>query len=145
LTRTLEGWLDTATAYPRFATFLFGVFGGIGLLLAAAGVFSVISYAVAHRTREFGVRMALGARPRDVLPLVLLATGRVLVVGLSVGLTISIFSSRLLADKMQGMGTADPILFLLVPAVLVLATAVACFLPARTATLIQPMEALRHE
>jgi predicted permease len=145
LTRTLEGWLDTATAYPRFATFLFGVFGAIGLLLAAAGVFSVISYAVAHRTREFGVRMALGARPRDVLQLVLLATGRVLVVGLSVGLTISIFSSRLLADKMQGMGTADPILFLLVPAVLILATAVACFLPARTATLIQPMEALRHE
>ncbi len=145
LTRTLEGWLDTATAYPRFATFLFGVFGGIGLLLAAAGVFSVVSYAVAHRTREFGLRMALGARPRDVLQLVLLATGRVLVVGLSVGLTISIFSSRLLADKMQGMGTADPILFLLVPAVLILATAVACFLPARTATLIQPMEALRHE
>jgi len=89
--------------------------------------------------------MALGARPRDVLRLVLLATGRVLVMGLSVGLTMSILSSRLLADKMQGMGTADPILFLLVPAVLILATAVACFLPARTATLIQPIEALRHE
>jgi flagellar biosynthesis protein FliQ len=89
--------------------------------------------------------MALGARPCDVLWLVLLATGRVLVVGLSVGLSISIFSSRLLADKIQDMGTPGPLLFLLVPAVLILATAVACFLPARTATLIQPMEALRHE
>ena len=69
-TRTLEGWLDTATAYPRFATFLFGVFGGIGLLLAVAGIFSVVSYGVAHRTREFGIRMALGAKPRDILRLV---------------------------------------------------------------------------
>jgi putative ABC transport system permease protein len=145
LTRTLEGWLDTATAYPRFATFLFGVFGNIGLLLAAAGVFSVVSHAVAHRTREFGIGMALGAQRGDILGLVVLTTGRVLTVGLLVGLSLSIVTSRMLADKMQGMGTADPVLFVLVPVALVIATAAACFLPARAATLIQPMEALRHE
>jgi predicted permease len=145
LTRTLEEWLNTATAYPRFATFLFGVFGAIGMLLAAAGVFSVVSYAVAHRTREFGIRMALGAEPRDVLRMVLITTGRVLGLGLLVGLASSIISSRMLADNLEGMGAPDPMLFLAVPAVLTLATALACFLPARTATLIQPMEALRHE
>jgi ABC-type antimicrobial peptide transport system permease subunit len=145
LTRTLEGWLDTATAYQTFTTFLFSVFGGIGMLLAAGGVFSVVSYSVAHRTREFGIRMALGAEPHDVLRLVLLAAGRVLAIGLAVGLGLSLLASRLLADRMQGMGTAGPLLFVSVPAVLIAATIAACFLPARSATRIQPMEALRHD
>jgi predicted permease len=145
LTRTLEGWLDTATAYQSFATFLFGVFGAIGMLLAAAGVFSVVSYSVAHRTREFGIRMALGAEPGDVLKLVLLATGKILAVGLFVGLALSILASRLLAERMQGMGTADPALFVVVPLVLIVATFAACFLPARSATRIEPMEALRQD
>jgi predicted permease len=145
LTRTLEGWLDNATAYPRFAAFLFGVFGSIGLVLAAAGVFSVVSYAVAHRTREFGIRMALGAEPYDVLKLVLTATGRVLAVGLLVGLGASILATRALADRMAGMGKPDPVLFVLVPAVLIAATIAACVLPARSAIRTQPMEALRHD
>jgi ABC-type antimicrobial peptide transport system permease subunit len=145
LTRTLEGWLDTATAYPRFATFLFGVFGAVGMLLAAAGVFSVVAYSVAQRTREFGIRMALGAEPRDVLKLVLLTAGRVLALGLFVGLTVSVLASRMLTGRMEGMGTADPLLFALVSAVLAIATIAACLLPARSATRVQPMEALRHE
>jgi ABC-type antimicrobial peptide transport system permease subunit len=145
LTRTLEGWLNTATAYQSFTTFLFSVFGTVGMLLAAAGVFSVVSYSVAHRTREFGIRMALGAEPRDVLRLVLFATGRVLAVGLLVGLGLSILASRMLADRMEGMGMADPLLFLSVPALLIAATIAACFLPARAAIRIQPMEALRHD
>jgi predicted permease len=145
LTRTLEAWLDTATAYQSFAAFLFTVFGTIGMLLAAAGVFSVVSYAVSHRTREFGIRMALGAKPRDVLKLVLFATGRVLLLGLCVGLALSIFASRMLADRMQGMGSADPLLFVAVPGLLIVATMLACFLPARSATQIAPIEALRHD
>ncbi len=143
--RTLQAWLNTATAYPRFATFLFGIFGGIGMLLAAAGVFSVVSYAVAHRTREFGIRMALGARPSDVLRLVLAAMARVLAIGLFIGLAISIFAANALANRMEGMGTADLSLFLAVPVVLAGTTLIACFLPARAATLVQPIKALRHE
>ncbi|HTU47378.1 MAG TPA: ABC transporter permease [Bryobacteraceae bacterium] len=143
--RTLQEWVDSSTAYPRFATFLFGVFGGIGMLLAAAGVFSVVSYAVAHRTREFGLRMALGAKPGDVLRLVLASTTRMLALGLSIGLVLSIFVTRVLANRMEGMGTPDVSLFAGVPAVLIVATLVACFLPARSATLIQPMDALRQE
>ncbi|MBV8551904.1 MAG: ABC transporter permease [Acidobacteriaceae bacterium] len=141
----LEYWLQFATAYPRFATFLFGVFGAVGMLLAAAGVFSVVSYGVAHRTREFGIRMALGAKPGDVLRLVLLATGRILAIGLMVGLALSIFAARALSGRMQGMGTNDASLFLLILLVLIVTTLIACFLPARTATLVQPMDALRHE
>jgi predicted permease len=145
LTRTLEVWLNTATAYQSFTTFLFSIFGTIGMLLAAAGVFSVVSYSVAHRTREFGIRIALGAEPRDVLRLVLLSVGRVLAVGLLVGLGLSLLASRMLAQRMEGMGTADPVMFLLVPAILIAATIAACFLPARSAIRIQPMEALRHD
>jgi predicted permease len=145
LVRTLEQWLETATAYPRFATFLFGVFGGIGTLLAAAGVFSVVSYAVTQRTREFGIRMALGAEPRDVFRLVLTTTGKVVALGLTVGLGLSILASRSLSGRMEGMGTADPYLFVSVPVILIVATLLACFLPARSATLIQPVDALRQE
>ena len=108
-------------------------------------MFSVVSYAVAHRTREFGIRMALGAKPRDVLGLVLLAIGRVVGMGLAAGILISIEASRLLAGKMQGMGTPGAVVFLAVPAVLAAAALIACLIPARLATRIQPMEALRHE
>jgi predicted permease len=145
LVRTLEQWLETATAYPRFATFLFGVFGGIGTLLAAAGVFSVVSYAVAQRSREFGIRMALGAEPRDVFRLVLVTTGKVVALGLAVGLGLGILASRSLTGRMEGMGAPDPYLFISVPVVLIVATLLACFLPARSATLIQPVDALRQE
>jgi predicted permease len=145
LVRTLEGWLHTATAYAEFSTFLFGVFGAIGLVLACAGVFSVVSYGVARRTREFGIRMTLGAKPGDVLRLTLVSTGRVLAIGLLIGITLSIAASRMLAGKMQGMGTGDPLLFVAVPGVLVIAALAATFLPAHGATRIQPMEALRHE
>ena len=145
LSRTLEGWLNTATAYQDFSTFLFGIFGAVGMLLAAAGVYSVVSYSVEHRTREFGIRMALGANPRDVLMLVMIATGRVLAVGLVVGLSLSILASRTLAGRMQGMGTGDALVFALVPGVLILVTFVAAVVPARSATQIAPMEALRHD
>jgi predicted permease len=145
LTRTLEGWLNTAMAYQSFTTFLFSVFGAVGMLLSAAGVFSLVSYSVAHRTREFGIRMALGAEPRDVLRLVLMAIGRVLAIGLLVGLPLSILTSRLLADRLQGMGAADPLLFLFVPALLIAAAIAAGFFPTRSAVRVQPMEALRHD
>ncbi len=145
LVRSLDQWLGQATAYPRFATFLFGIFGAIGMTLAAIGVFSVVSYTVARRTREFGVRMALGASPAQVFRLVLASTGRVLLAGLVLGIALSVFASRALADRIEGMGTADPFMLLAVPLVLSAAAFLACYVPARSATRIQPMDALRHE
>jgi len=142
---SLQDGLKQATAYPRFASFLFGVFAAVGLALAATGIFSVVSFAVASRTREFGIRMALGATPGQVLGLVLGSTGRVLAVGLGLGLALSLVSMRALAGRMQGVESASPLMLAIVPFVLALAALGACYLPARLATRIAPAEALRHE
>jgi predicted permease len=132
-------------AYPRFATFLFGTFGAIGLALATIGIFGVVSYSVSRRTREFGIRMALGATPANILRLVVSATGRVLIVGFVLGTIISILAARSLAGKLQGIDSSNPAALILVVALLGIAALLACTLPARTATQIQPVEALRHE
>jgi predicted permease len=141
----LDYFLNNATAYPRFATFLFGVFGAIGLTLACTGIFSVVSYAVSRRTREFGIRMALGATPRSVLGLVMRSTGRVLVVGFALGAISSVVSSRALAGKLEGIGVASPLMLAAITSVLALAAFFACAIPARSATNVQPVDALRHE
>jgi predicted permease len=143
--RTLEDFLNNATAYPRFATFLFGIFGAIGLTLACTGIFSVVSYAVSRRTREFGIRMALGATPANVLRLVLGSTGRVLIAGFVLGAIVSVASSRALAGKLEGIGVASPIMLAAITTLLAAAAVAACAIPARSATKVQPVDALRHE
>jgi predicted permease len=143
--RTLDDFLKTDLAYPRFATFLFGIFGAIGLTLACTGIFSVVSYAVSRRTREFGIRMALGATPGNVLRLVLGSTGRVLAIGFVLGAILSAVSDRALAGKLEGIGLASPVILLAVTGVLAIAALLACGVPAYTATRVQPVDALRHE
>jgi predicted permease len=143
--RTGEQFLGYEFAYPKFATFLFGIFGVIGLALASIGIFGVVSYSVSRRTREFGIRMALGATPGSVLRLVITSIGRVLIIGFILGTILSVVSTRVLADKLEGLGATNPIVLLTVIAVLAFAALTACTLPARTATQIQPVEALRHE
>jgi predicted permease len=143
--RTLEDMLNNAVAYPRFATFLFGIFGAIGLALACTGIFSVVSYAVSRRTREFGIRMALGATPANVLKLILSSTGGVLIAGFALGAMLSAVASRTLAGKLEGIGAASPLLLSAVVAALAIAALAACAIPARSATRVQPVEALRHE
>jgi predicted permease len=143
--RTGEEFLGPEYAYPKFATFLFGIFGGIGLALATIGIFGVVSYSVSRRTREFGIRMALGATPGNVLRLVITSMGRVLLVGFILGTILSVISTRALADKLEGIGHTNPIVLLAVIAVLAIAAVTACTLPARSATRIHPVDALRHE
>jgi ABC-type antimicrobial peptide transport system permease subunit len=143
--RSLEEMLSSATAYPRFATFLFGIFGAIGLTLACTGIFSVVSFTVSRRTREFGIRMALGATPGSVLRLVLGSTGRVLTVGFVLGAILSVLSGRALAGKLEGIGVASPSMLVAITSVLAAAALLACAVPARSATRVQPMDALRHE
>jgi predicted permease len=143
--RSLEDLLSNAVAYPRFATFLFGIFGAIGLTLACTGIFSVVSYTVSRRTREFGIRMALGATPGNVLRLILGSTGRVLIIGFALGAILSLVSGRALAGKLEGIGVASPSMLLAIISVLVVAAFLACAIPARSATKVQPVDALRHE
>jgi ABC-type antimicrobial peptide transport system permease subunit len=143
--RTLDELVKNDLAYPRFATFLFGIFGVIGLTLACTGIFSVVSYAVSQRTREFGIRMALGATPSRVLGLVVRSTGLVLGLGFVLGTILSVVSSRALAGKLEGIGVASPSILVVITSVLAVAALLACAIPARSATKVQPVDALRHE
>jgi len=143
--RTLDELVKSELAYPRFATFLFGIFGVIGLTLACTGIFSVVSYAVSQRTREFGIRMALGATPVRVLGLVVRSTGLVLGMGFVLGTILSVVSSRALAGKLEGIGVASPSILVVITGVLAVAALLACAIPARSATKVQPVDALRHE
>lgn len=132
-------------AEPRFRAVLVGLFGVVGLLLAAAGIFGVVSYSVSCRTREIGLRVALGASPRVVRSLVLREGLGVAAGGLAVGLVAALALGRLLASQLYGVGAADPTT-LAASVLVLLATALAAsYLPARRATRVDPTVALRHE
>jgi putative ABC transport system permease protein len=130
---------------PRFAMALFGAFAAVGLALASAGIYSVLSFHVARRTHELGVRMALGAPRRHVLALMLGMGGRLVAVGLAVGVAASLASTRLLRSQLFGVEAADPIAYLGVTLILAAVTLVACYLPARRAAAVDPVVALRQE
>jgi putative ABC transport system permease protein len=132
-------------AYPRFSTTLFSIFASVGLILAATGLFSVVSFVVTRRTHEFGIRMALGARATDVLGLVVGMTARLMLTGIAIGLVASVALSRVIANYVQGWDPKDPVAFVAVVAVLLAVAFVACWFPTRRATTIQPTVALRHE
>jgi predicted permease len=145
-TMTLTEFLSRSErAYPRFSTTLFSIFASVGLILAATGLYSVVSFVVTRRTHEFGIRMALGARATDVLYLVMGMTARLMFAGIAIGLAGSVALSRVIANYIQGWDPKDPIAFLAVTAVLLAVALVACWFPTRRATAIQPMSALRHE
>ena len=129
----------------RLGAVLFGVFGGIALLLAVVGVYGVKSYAVARRTREIGIRMALGAHPRDVFSLIMkqgaLQTG----FAVAVGLLLALAAGRLLTQILYQVSPADPAALVISSLLLSAAALLACYLPARRATKVSPMTALRTE
>jgi putative ABC transport system permease protein len=144
---TLEEILGFRTAQPRFTMVLFSLFAVLGLMLALAGIYSVLSYLVSMRTRELGVRMALGARPLDILRLILQAGGKLVGVGLIVGVFVSFITARLLGSQLNlfQVTNTDPLSFILVVILLGLVTTLACLIPARRATKVDPMEALRYD
>jgi putative ABC transport system permease protein len=134
-----------ATSYPRFSTTLFGVFAAVALALAASGIYSVISYVVARRTHEFGIRMALGAKAADVLALVAGMTLRLMIAGILIGLVCTLALTGVIANYVTGWNPKDPGAFIAVACILLGVGIVAAWLPTRRALRIQPMTALRHE
>ena len=144
--RDLQGWIQREPEFQRgrLISILFGAFAVLGLTLAAVGLYSVVSYTVLQRTSELGVRVALGARRRDVLSLVALSAGTSVGIGIAVGLALSLSLNRLIARWIES-GTRDPFMILAVSLVLIAVAALACLIPARRATAIDPMAALRCE
>jgi putative ABC transport system permease protein len=146
LTGTLKDYLKSFSySEPRFTLILLGVFAGVGLVLVAIGVYSVIAYTVSRQTHEIGIRMALGAGHTDVLRMVMRMGLRLIGLGTIAGLAASFGVTRLLASQLWGVSPNDPLTICGVVAVVAAAGLAACYFPARRATRVDPMVALRHE
>jgi putative ABC transport system permease protein len=143
--RTMEQVLGDSVARPRILTLLLGVFAVLALALASAGIYGVVAYSVAQRTHEVGVRMALGAEHLDVLRLVVGQGMLLTAIGLGIGLAGSWALTRFLSRFLYGVRPTDPMTFLAVSFSLAGVALLACYIPARRATKIDPMEALRYE
>jgi len=144
-TRTLTDYMAQSVAQPRLNAMLVGFFALIALLLAAAGIFGVMSYSVTQRTHEIGIRIALGAQRYDVLRLIVVQGMRFVGIGLVLGIIGVLVSSRLLQTFLFGIGATDLRTMLTVTLVLTGVAFVACLVPARRATLVDPIKALRAE
>lgn len=143
--KTVEQLRDESIASRRLNTLLFGVFAAVALLLASVGIYGVMSYSVAQRTREIGIRIALGAGRGDVFKLVM-GQGIVLaLIGVGIGLLAALALTRLMQSLLFGVSAIDPITFLLVSLILVCVALLACFVPARRALKVDPINALRYE
>jgi len=142
---TLEEEFSSAVSQPRFTAWLLGAFAAVALLLAAVGAYSVISYSVTQRTHEIGVRMALGAAPGDVRGMVLRQGMGVVVAGAGLGLACALGLARALGTMLYGVSSTDPATYTVVTLLLLATALLACWIPARRATRVDPLIALRHE
>jgi putative ABC transport system permease protein len=130
---------------PRFNMLLLSSFAALALALAAVGIYGVISYTVAQRTHEVGIRIALGAKPLDVMRLVIRQGMKPVIIGMAIGLFAAFLASRVLESLLYEVSATDPVTYVAIAAILSSVALVACYLPARRASRVDPVVALRHE
>jgi putative ABC transport system permease protein len=143
--QTMDHIVSESITQPRFNLFLLALFSTVAMLLSAAGIYGVTAYTVTQRTHEFGIRLALGAQVGDVLRMILRQGLAVIGVGLVIGLISAFLLMRLLRSLLFGVGENDPLTFIAITIVLLLVALVACYIPARRATKVDPLIALRYE
>jgi putative ABC transport system permease protein len=143
--RTMDERIGRSLSSRRFSTVLLGVFASLALTLAAIGIYGIVAYSVTERTREIGVRLALGAQRRDVIGMVVGQGMTMTVAGTAIGVVAALLLTRLMSSLLFGISAADPLTFLLIPVLLIAVAVVACYVPARRATRVDPLQALRSE
>jgi ABC-type antimicrobial peptide transport system permease subunit len=143
--KTMESVIDDSLSSQRLYLWLLTIFAGMALILASAGIYGVMSYLVTQRTREFGVRMALGANAGEILRTVMRQAVKLVAIGAGVGLAAAFLLTRLLTRFLYGVNPVDPATFAAVLALLATVALLASYLPARRATKVDPMVALRYE
>ena len=142
---SMEQILSTSLSFQRFTMALMSIFAALALILAAIGTYGVIAYSIAQRTHEIGIRMALGAHPAEVLRMVIRQGMTLAAIGLALGVAGALEATRLLASQLYGVRPADPIVLAVVVVLLALVAFVACYIPARRASRVDPLVALRYE
>jgi len=143
--RLMDDVLSRAQSRPRFLTLLLTLFSVVALAIATVGIYGVVSYSVARRTKEFGLRMVLGAQSGDVLGLVMKQGAGMIAIGVAFGLVLALFLTRLMASLLFGVAPTDLATFASVTAVLFGVALAACYIPARRATRVDPIQTLRYE
>jgi hypothetical protein len=143
--RSMDQVLSRSLALRSFMRTLLSFFAAAALLLACVGIYGVISYAVSQRTREIGVRMALGARRADVLRLVLAEAMKLILIGVALGVAAALALTKAMAGFLYGVSAADPFIFLSMTLLMMIVSLAACYVPARRAIRVDPMVALRYE
>jgi putative ABC transport system permease protein len=143
--KTMEGYISQSVSTPRFNTTLLSIFAAVALVLTVVGLYGVMSYAVAQRTNEIGIRLALGAQTKDVLSLIIKQGLQLILLGLAIGLLGAVALMKIISGLLFGVTTKDPFTFVAVAVVLTFIALLACYVPARRATRVDPLEALRYE
>ncbi len=142
---TMDEIISDSLAARRFAMILLGIFAALALVMACIGIYGVVSYLAGQRTHEIGIRMALGAERQDVLLMMLGEAAEMALLGVVIGLVAALGLTRLMAKLLFGIGAHDPLTFVIVAGILTLVALAACYIPARRATKVDPMVALRYE